>query len=158
MIEKLKSIPRVLLELRLGILFTGLVVQLVGMWFADNWILYTVALWIGIIVALWMIHHMYLTLDRTLDMGAAAQKAAMTANLVRYACVVVVFLAILLTRVLNPLITFMGVMSVKVAAYLQPFTHKLCNKLFHETDPIPQPMSDEEETQMEKEDVSINKG
>mgnify|MGYP003414718552 CR=1 FL=1 len=51
----------------------------------------------------------------------------------------------------------MGVMSVKVAAYLQPFTHKLCNKLFHETDPIPQPMPDEEETQMEKEDVSINK-
>ena len=153
MIEKWKSVPRALLELRLGILFTGLVIQLVGMWFAENWILYTVALWIGIIVALWMVHHMYLTLDRALDLGAGAQKAALTANLVRYGCVVIVFMAILLTEVLNPLITFMVVMSVKVAAYLQPFTHKLCNKIFHETDPIPQPMQEEEETQTEKEEI-----
>jgi len=35
-------------------------------------------------------------------------------------------------------------MSVKVAAYLQPFTHKLCNKVFHEVDPIPEPMPVEE--------------
>ena len=157
MIEKLRNIPRALLELRLGILFTGLVMQLVGVWFAGNWILYTVALWIGIIVALWMVHHMYLTLDRALDLGSGAQKAAMTANLVRYGCVIIVFAAVCLTKVLNPLITFMGVMSVKVAAYLQPFTHKLCNKIFHETDPIPEPMPDEEETNAEKEDVSINK-
>lgn len=152
MIEKIKKINRALLELWLGILFTGLLIQFVGMWFAENWMIYTVALWIGIIVALWMVYHMYRTLDRTLDMGGGAQKAATIANLVRYACVIVVFLIILLTKVLNPLITFLGVMSVKVAAYLQPFTHKLCNKIFHETDPIPEPMQSEEEQDMEGED------
>lgn len=149
MIEKMRSIPRALLELWLGILFTGLMMQLVGMWFAQDWLIYTVALWIGIVVALCIVYHMYRTLDRILDYGEGAQKAATSANLLRYACIVMVFVIIMLTKVLNPLITFMGVMSVKVAAYLQPFTHKLCNKLFHETDPIPQPMPDEEETRTE---------
>ena len=68
----------------------------------------------------------------------------MTANLIRYGCIVIVFMIVLLTDVLNPLITFMGLMSLKVAAYLQPFTHKLCNKVFHEVDPIPEPLPEEE--------------
>jgi len=50
---------------------------------------------------------------------------------------------VLLTDKLNPLITFMGVMTLKLGAYLQPFTHKFMNYLFHEVDPIPQPLCDE---------------
>ena len=151
LIERMKTINRALLELWLGILFTGLVFQLVGMWFADNKVLYSIALWLGILLAGVTVYHMYRTLDRILDLGPGAQKAATAANLVRYGCIVVVFLVVLATKVLNPLITLLGLMSVKVAAYLQPFTHKLCNKIFHETDPIPQPMP--EEPVVEKEDV-----
>ena len=88
---------------------------------------------------------MYRTLNRALDLGRGAQKAVTTANMVRYAVVVIVFLIVLLSGTLNPLITFLGIMSLKVAAYLQPFTHKLCNKIFHEVDPVPQPLADEEE-------------
>ena len=144
MIERLKRINRALLELWIGILFTGLVFQFAGMWFVENKVLYTVALWIGIVLALVTVVHMYRTLDRALDLGAGAQKAVTVANMIRYAVVVIVFLIVLLTKVLNPLITFLGIMSLKVAAYLQPFTHKLCNKVFHEVDPIPEPLADEE--------------
>ena len=144
MIEKVKKINRALVELWIGILFTGLVFQLVGMWFAEDKVLYTVALWIGVVLALVTVVHMYRTLDRALDLGAGAQKAVTAANMVRYACIVVVFVIVLLTKVLNPLITFLGIMSLKVAAYLQPFTHKLCNKVFHEVDPVPEPMPEEE--------------
>ncbi len=144
MIEKVKKINRALVELWIGILFTGLVFQLVGMWFAENKCLYTVALWIGIVLALVTVVHMYRTLDRALDLGAGAQKAVTVANMIRYAVIVIVFLIVLMTKVLNPLITFLGIMSLKVAAYLQPFTHKLCNKVFHEVDPIPEPLPEEE--------------
>lgn len=144
MIERIKKINRALVELWIGILFTGLFFQFVGMWFAPNKLLYTIALWIGIVLALITVVHMYRTLDRALDLGAGAQKAVTVANMIRYAVVVIVFLIVLMTKVLNPLITFLGIMSLKVAAYLQPFTHKLCNKVFHEVDPIPQPMPDEE--------------
>ena len=144
MIEKVKQINRALVELWIGILFTGLVFQFVGMWFAEDKFLYTVALWIGIVLALITVVHMYRTLDRALDLGAGAQKAVTVANMIRYAVVVIVFLIVLMTKVLNPLITFLGIMSLKVAAYLQPFTHKLCNKVFHEVDPIPEPLPEEE--------------
>ena len=50
---------------------------------------------------------------------------------------------IAVTDVMNPLIVFMGYMSLKVTAYLQPITHKLYNKLFHETDPEPQALPEE---------------
>lgn len=151
MLEKIKRIHRALLELWLGILFVGLLLQFIGMWFAKNWILYTVALWVGIVVALLMVLHMYKTLDKALELGPGAQKSMLIANMVRYICVVIVFVIILLTDILNPLITFMGVMTVKVAAYLQPFTHKLCNKIFHETDPIPESIPDDEEFDEEEE-------
>lgn len=144
MIEKVKQINRALLELWIGIFFVGLVLQFSGMWFAENKVLYTVALWIGIVLALVTVVHMYRTLDRALDLGAGAQKAVTVANMVRYACIVIVFVIVLLSKVLNPLITFLGIMSLKVAAYLQPFTHKICNKVFHEVDPIPEPLPEEE--------------
>ena len=144
MIEKVKKINRALLELWIGIFFCGLIFQFAGMWFAENKIYYTVALWIGIVLALVTVVHMYRTLDRALDLGAGAQKTVTVANMVRYACIVIVFMIVLLTKVLNPLITFLGIMSLKVAAYLQPFTHKLCNKVFHEVDPIPEALPDEE--------------
>ncbi len=144
MIEKLRKVNRALLELYLGIIFIGLMCQFIGMWFVSDKLLYTVALWLGVILALITVMHMYRTLDRALDLGADATKAVTKANLVRYGCIVVVFGIVLATGVLNPLITFMGLMSLKVAAYLQPFTHKLCNKFFHEVDPVPQLLPEEE--------------
>ncbi len=146
MIERARKINRALLELWIGILFVGLLCQLTGMWFVtDKW-LYTVALWLGILLAVITVYHMYRTLDRTLGMGDDAIKAATISNLIRYVCIVVVFFLVWATGVLNPLFTFLGVMTLKVAAYIQPFTHKLCNKVFHEVDPIPESIPFDEES------------
>ncbi len=144
MIEKARRINRALLELWIGILFVGLLCQLVGMWLvAEKW-LYTIALWLGILLAMITVFHMYRTLDRALELGAGAVKTVTASNLIRYGCIVIVFLLVWATKVLNPLVTFLGIMTLKVAAYIQPFTHKLCNKIFHETDPIPESIPWEE--------------
>lgn len=66
--------------------------------------------------------------------------------------VIVIFLIISVTEVLDTLIVFLGYMSLKVTAYLQPFTHKFYNRLFHETDPVPEALP--EEAEEESEDVS----
>lgn len=149
--EKLRKINRALLELCLGIVFLGLVFQFAGMWFADHKLYYTLALWLGVVLAFITAIHMYRTLDKALDYGADAVKMVTKANLIRYACIVVVFGIVLWTGVLNPLISFLGIMTLKVAAYMQPFTHKICNKFFHEVDPIPQPLSEEEVPNAESE-------
>ena len=144
MIEKLRKINRAILELCLGIDLLGLECQLVGMWFAESKLYYTLALWLGVALAFVTAVHMYRTLDKALDCGADASKMVTKANLIRYGCILIVFGIVLWTGVLNPLISFMGIMTLKVAAYMQPFTHKLCNKFFHEVDPIPQPLPEEE--------------
>ena len=151
MVERLRKINRALLELCLGVVFWGLVCQFVGMWFAESKLYYTLALWVGVALAFVTAVHMYRTLNKALDFGAEATKMVTKANLIRYGCIVLVFGIVLLSGVLNPLISFMGIMTLKVAAYMQPFTHKLCNKFFHEVDPIPQPLPEEEVLNAENE-------
>ena len=144
MIHRVKEMNRALLELDLGILFGGVACQAVGMWFAGSRGLYAAALWLGILLALLGTWHMYRTLDRALDLGDGASRAVVTGGLLRYGILCIVLGVIMLTDVLNPLVVFLGYMMMKVAAYLQPFTHKLCNMLFHETDQVPEPMPEEE--------------
>jgi len=143
MLEKLKKVHRGLLELIVGILFLGLVFLLVGVFLVKAPLLYAISLLIGIITAAVTAYHMYRTLDKALTPGRDSARMISTASLIRYVCIFLVLGIVLLTDKLNPLITFMGVMTLKLGAYLQPFTHKFMNYLFHEVDPIPQPLFDE---------------
>ena len=64
--------------------------------------------------------------------------------ILRYLLIAVVLLAVYFLDVGYVLATFLGVMGLKIGAYLQPLTHKFYNRLFHETDPVPQPLAEEE--------------
>ena len=79
------------------------------------------------------------TLDRALLCGSDASGIVTRGYLFRYFLVAAVLVVIAVTGVMEPLVFFLGYMSLKVTAYLQPITHKLCNKLFHEVDPEPVP-------------------
>lgn len=135
MLEKLKRINRAVPELWISIVFIGLICQLVGMCFVQDKALYTGALWIGVALALITVFHMYRSLDKALEPGVDAAKAVTISNLIRYGCIVVVFAIVLVTEIFNPLVTFLGLMSLKAAVYLQPITHKICNKIFCEMEP-----------------------
>lgn len=144
-IEALKSKNRALLEMFIGILFYGLILQIVGSFLVDNQWYYARGLWFGIAMACVSTLHMYRSLDRALDYGADASKLITRDYLIRYVLIAVILLIIMVTEVMNPLVVFMAYMGLKVAAYLQPFTHKICNRMFHETDPIPQSLEELEE-------------
>ncbi len=143
-LERLKSINRTLLEMHMGILFCGIVCQLVGAFLVKEQGRYAASLWFGILFAAVSAYHMYSSMDKALDFDEkTATKMIYRAYAIRYAAVVIIFAIIMMTEVLNPLVVFMAYMSLKVTAYIQPITHKLCNKLFHETDPIPQLMPED---------------
>lgn len=144
MLERLKKVHRGLLELIAGILFLGGICLLIGVCLAKEPFLYAISLLIGILLAVITAYHMYRTLDKALSCEKDAARMITTAGLIRYVCIFLVLGIVLLTDKLNPLITFMGVMTLKAGAYLQPLTHKFFNYLFHEVDPIPQPLPDEE--------------
>ena len=148
-IEKLKEKNRTMLEMYEGLLFWGIVCQLVGMLFVEKQFLYAVALWFGIVLASVSILHMYQTLDRALDLGEAATKIIFKGYVIRYVALILILAIIMVTGVFNPLIVFLAYMGMKVTALIQPITHKLFNKVFHETDPIPEPLPEEVSTEEE---------
>ena len=141
-IETLKKTNRTLLEMQLGMVFFGVVCQAAGVWFVEDKGNYTLSLWFGVAFAVAGSIHMCRTLDRALLSGGDASGIVTRGYLFRYCMVAAVLIVISVTGAMNPLTFFLGYMSLKVTAYLQPITHKLCNKLFHEVDP--EPVSEEE--------------
>jgi hypothetical protein len=126
MIQKLKKINEALPELIAGILAWGVLCELIGVWFVSDKLGCSLGLWIGIATAVCMAVHMAWSLDRVVTFEQKDATALMTKhNLIRYAAVVLVEVIIMLTKAANPLAAFLGIMGLKVAAYLQPFTHKL---------------------------------
>lgn len=139
----LKKMNRTLLEMQAGMLFFGMVCQAVILLFAGEWGFYTASLWFGVAFAFAACIHMYRTLDRALMCGADAPKLVTKGYIFRYVIFAVALVIVALTEVMNPIVFFIGYMSLKVTAYLQPITHKLCNKLFQETDPVPEALPEE---------------
>lgn len=128
--ETLKRINRTLLEMLLGIIFWGVVCQLIGSFLVSDQRMYAVSLWFGILLAMTGTIHMYRSLDRALDLDEKqASRSIFTAYAIRYTLVAVILIMIAVTGVLNPLVVFLAYMGLKVTAYVQPITHKLCNRL-----------------------------
>ena len=149
-IEALRKRNRTLLEMQAGILFFGLICQLVGSFIVREQMPYAVSLWFGLAFAFAASIHMYRTLDRALWCGKDASAIVVRGYLFRYGMVAAAAIILSLTEALNPLVFFLGYMSLKVTAYLQPITHKLCNRLFHETDPVPEVIPEESGAQGEE--------
>lgn len=142
--EAAKRMNRTLLEMHIGMLFFGIVCQLAGALAVKDQGRYALSLWFGVAFAFAGSIHMCRTLDRALLCGKDASGIVTRGYLFRYLLLAAVLVVISVTEVMNPLVFFLGYMSLKVTAYLQPITHKLCNRLFREEDPVP--LSEEELT------------
>lgn len=118
-------------ELLLGILLYGIVIQVTGVWFAQDRLRYSSGLWIGIVTAMAMAYHIARIIAETIDcMDAHKARVQITAKgIMRYAVVVVVFSITMYFDLGNLVTLFLGVMGLKISAYLQPFLHKVLNKV-----------------------------
>ena len=149
--KRIKSGDRTLLEMHLGQIALGLICQVAGLLFADRPGRFSLGLWFGVAAAMAAAVHMARTLDRAFLSGDRAAKVITRGYLFRYLAVIFFLVIAAVTDVFHPLVFFLGYMSLKGTAYLQPLTHKLLNRLLHETDPVPQPVSEEavsQETQI----------
>lgn len=121
-------------ELLLEILIYGMVVQLAGVWFVDNKVQYTIGLWIGIIIAMGMAVNMAVVILDTVDAMAEGRSNVKIAfyAILRYIVVVLAFIVVWYFEMGNLISMFLGVMGLKVSAYLQPFTHKFITNFISE--------------------------
>lgn len=129
--EMLKRLNDALPELILGILVYGIAVELIGVWFVSDKVRYTSGLLIGIALACGMAINMAIVLeDAVSTLGANhAQAKIIVKSVLRYVVVVIVFVVMMYFDLGNLFTAFIGVMGLKVAAYLQPLTHKTISRL-----------------------------
>ncbi len=148
----LKKMNRTLLEVQTAILFWMLVALIVGLLLPlESWSVSKADWCLGIVAAaafaMVSMLHMQRCLERGLDLDEKNATKVITAGyFIRFITFAVVVIITTVAKVLNPLILCLGYLLIlKVAVYSQPFTHKLYNKLFHETDPIPEPIVEKDE-------------
>ena len=122
----LKRLNDALPELVLGIIVYGIVVELAGVWFVTDKLRYTTGLVIGIALAVGMAVNMAIVLR---DGGEHAQAKIIAKSILRYVIVVIVFFVMMKFNLGNLFTAFIGVLGLKISAYLQPFTHKFVLKL-----------------------------
>ncbi len=123
----LRRINPVLPELLAGILLYGLLLQFTGMWFMDDKLQYSTGLWIGIALAMGMAVNMAVVILDSVDVMASKGTAVRTGlwSVLRYVVAVGAFAAVWYFEAGNLLVMFLGLMGLKVSAYLQPFLHKI---------------------------------
>lgn len=117
-------------ELCLGIVLFGICCLIVGIFFVKDRSGYSIGLGVGTLAAVLAAVHMWWALDRALDRGEDAARKMITAqSLLRYGCIVIAMGLIMVSGFANPLAFFLGLMGLKVAAYLQPLIHRLYRKI-----------------------------
>lgn len=140
---------RTLFELETGILVFGILCQLCLLPFAKRGE-YSAGLWIGILTAVFAAFHMWRSLDRGLDLGEKGAAGYLgRQHMIRYLVIVVILGLTAVSGKANPLTAFLGIMGLKVSAYLQPFTRRV-SKLIYGEEILPEIMieepADEQET------------
>lgn len=126
------GINRTLFELEVGILIFGSLCQLFVFLTKDK-LSYSLGLWVGIITAAFAAFHMWWTLDKGLDLEEKSAVGYLgRQNVIRYVAIVAVIVTAAVSGVVNPLSAFLGVMGLKVSAYMQPLTKKISRRIYGE--------------------------
>lgn len=130
--ELITRMNRTLFELETGICIFGLVCQIFVVFAADKtW--YSIGLWIGLLTAAFSAYHMWRSLNIGLDLGEKSAVGYLSRqNIIRYVVIAAVLIGTAVTKTGNPLTAFLGVMGLKAAAYMQPFTKKISKLLYGE--------------------------
>ena len=132
----LKRINNALPGLVLGILIWGVLIQLTGVWFVEDKLRYSVGLWFGIAVAIGMAINLAVVIYDSVSIGEAenANRRIVAKSVLRYAIVVILFFILGYFNLGNLFTAFLGVLGLKISAYIQPLFEWVSNKLSGRTD------------------------
>lgn len=121
----MRNINKTVWELLLGILISGIILEIIGVMIVKDKLFYSAGLGIGILLAVFMTFSINSSVEKAVDLGEGGAKAKMISS---YAIRTAILLAVMiLTGVMklgNLVGLILGMMTLKVAAYIQPVTHK----------------------------------
>lgn len=119
----------ILRDMKKIIILYGIVVQIICLIIPGDRLQYSIGLWIGIAAGSGMLVHMRNSLNEALDLGEdGAQKHMQKSYAMRYVAVVIIFLVVSHFGLANVVTLLIGIMGLKVSAYLQPIMHNVLQK------------------------------
>lgn len=149
----LKRINDALPGLVVGILIYGIIIQFTGVWFVSDKLRYSTGLWFGIAVAIGMAINLAIVIYDSVELEATehANRRIITKSVLRYTVVVILFFILGYFNLGNLFTAFIGVLGLKISAYLQPLFYKMTNKLFGRSDAA----SDDENSEKSNKEVTL---
>lgn len=104
----------------------GVVAAILEIIFAKNVIYSMTGLLIGLLLAVYMLVYMNHIMVAAVDFDAKSmEKYVIKHSVIRYLSIVAVFGVVCVTDFADPIACFIGLMALKVAAYLQPLMQKI---------------------------------
>lgn len=119
-----------------GIILYGIIIQITGVWFVEDRVSYSIGLWYGITIAIGMaINLAKVIFDSVTIYGEEnANRRIIMKSVMRYAVVVILFFILGYFNFGNLFTALLGVLGLKISAYLQPLGEKAANKLLGRSD------------------------
>lgn len=130
----MKRLDPTVRDILFGALLYGVLVEIVGLIIVEQRLSYTLGILYGYLCVIFMTCHMYLTLEKALDMEPdTASKYSVRNSILRY----VITLLLLVVAVLAPKVSVIAVVTMlfgmKISAFLQPKIHKyMTSRIFKE--------------------------
>lgn len=130
----MKRLDPTVRDILFGALLYGVIVEIVGLIIVEQRLSYTLGILYGYLCVIFMTCHMYLTLEKALDMEPdTASKYSVRNSILRY----VITLLLLVVAVLVPKVSVIAVVTMlfgmKISAFLQPKIYKyMTSRIFKE--------------------------
>lgn len=124
---RFKRLNDTLPYLMAGILIYAGLIQIIGVWFVKDKIGYSIGLWYGAGIALWMAYNLAKVIYDSVTIDSR-RRTLILKSVLRYLIVVILFLALGYFEFGNLYTAVAGLFGLKVAAYLVPVLAKLVYK------------------------------
>lgn len=127
----LRRLNEALPNLVLGIIIYGVLIELIGVWFVDDKLKYSIGLWYGVAIAVGTAINLAQVIydSVTLGDGDRARRKLIFKSVLRYVVIVVLFAIIGFFRFGNLFTAFLGMLGLKISAYAQPLLGKVINRI-----------------------------
>lgn len=133
--SKISRIDRTLAELIAGIILSGVIAGIIGIFFVSHKAGFCISLCIGTFAAGLLAVHMYVTLSRMMDMHEDDRDGYIRRSYVlRFIFMAALVLCGLKIPALHFPGLFLGLLTLKASVYLRPLTHPLVGKLYGDSD------------------------
>lgn len=130
----LKRLDPTVRDLLTGALLYGIIVEIIGMILVENRLSYSLGILVGYICVVFMVCHMYLTLEKALDMDPdSASKFSTRNNILRYVILVIILMLVAWLPKVSVMAVIIMIFGMKISAFLQPVISKyITSKIFKE--------------------------